>query len=88
MRVAEKFRLRGAMKRRLDEGLALGAPHEASARDLSRNLGEPIEGEVAVEIPRETALSRELDSKAGDFSGLCSGSGRGRRSPRLGMPPL
>jgi hypothetical protein len=42
------------MKRRLDEGLALGGHHEASASDLSRKLGEPIEWEVAVEIPSET----------------------------------
>jgi hypothetical protein len=54
VRVADEFRFGSAMKRRLNEGLALGAPHEASARDLSRKLGEPIEGEVAVEITRET----------------------------------
>jgi hypothetical protein len=42
------------MKRRLDEGLALGAPYEASARDLWCKLGELVEREVAVKIARET----------------------------------
>jgi hypothetical protein len=54
VRFAEKFRFRPAMKRRLDESLALGAPHEASARDPSRKPGKPIEGQVAAEIPRKT----------------------------------
>jgi hypothetical protein len=54
VRVAEEFRFRSVMKRRLDEGLALGAPYEASARDLWCKLGEPVEREVAVKIARET----------------------------------
>jgi hypothetical protein len=52
------------MKRRLDEGLALGAPYEASARDLWRKLGEPVEREVAVKIARETSPIRRFDSRS------------------------
>jgi hypothetical protein len=48
----------------LDEGLALGAPHEASARDLSRKLGEPVEREVAVKIARETFPIRRFVSRS------------------------
>ena len=51
---AGEFRLRGALKGRLNEGLALGAPHEAPACELSRSLGELVKGKVPIEIPRET----------------------------------
>jgi hypothetical protein len=60
VRLAGEFRFRSAMKRRLNEGLALGAPHEASARNLLRKLDKPIERQVAVKILRETFLHRPL----------------------------
>jgi hypothetical protein len=42
-----------------------------------------IDGSRFKAVNSGTALSRELGSRVRDFSGLGSGSGRGRRPPRL-----
>ena len=54
MGVAGEFRLCGALKGRLNEGLALGAAHKAPARDCSRSLGELGKGKVPIASPNRS----------------------------------